>query len=75
MWIHTMAAMDPAACRAFKLCDGLVQKIAPGLALDLSDWPSAETLPGGDIYMDERMTRLDELVDFEGGAGEGYFDQ
>ncbi|KAJ5392480.1 hypothetical protein N7509_007970 [Penicillium cosmopolitanum] len=74
MWIHTMAEMDPAACRAFKLCDGLVQKIAPGLALDLSDWPSAETLPGGDIHMDERLTRLDDLVDFEGGAGEGYFD-
>lgn len=73
-WIHTMAAMDPAACRAFKLCNSLVQRIAPGLGLDLSTWPSSETLPDGDIQMDERMSRLDELVDFEGGAGAGYFD-
>ncbi|CAI7638087.1 unnamed protein product [Penicillium manginii] len=73
-WIHTMAAMDPAASRAFNLCDGLVKKIAPGLGLDLSDWPSAETLAVGDSHMDEIMRRLDELVDFEGGAGEGYFD-
>jgi hypothetical protein len=73
-WIHTMAAIDPAASRAFNLCDGLVKKIAPGLGLDLSDWPSAETLAVGDSHMDEMMRRLDELVDFEGGAGEGYFD-
>ena len=70
-----MAEGDPAARRAFLLCDNLLQKLAPGLGLDLQDWPKVDTLPS-DVEMNDRTSRLDELVDFEGGAGasDGYFD-
>lgn len=68
LWIHTMAEVDPAARRAFLLCDNLLQKLAPGLGLDLQDWPKVDTLPS-DVEMNDRTSRLDELVDFEGGAG------
>ncbi|KAJ5109690.1 hypothetical protein N7532_002335, partial [Penicillium argentinense] len=65
-WIHAMASLDPAARRAFLLCDSVIRKIAPGLILDLEDWPSAETLVGGPGNEEDRMGGLDELVDFEG---------
>lgn len=45
--IHTMATVDPAARRAFLLCDGVVRKLAPMLKIDLRDWPSVESLVGG----------------------------
>ncbi|KAF7714756.1 Fungal Zn(2)-Cys(6) binuclear cluster domain-containing protein [Penicillium ucsense] len=45
--IATMSAIDPAAQRAFSLCDGFVRKLAPALNLDLSDWPSLGSLAGG----------------------------
>lgn len=74
-WIHTMATVDPAARRAFLLCDSVVQKIASGLRLDLTEWPSAETIPGGDLGMDERMLDPYDFVDFEGAGGNfRYFD-
>ncbi|OQE26999.1 hypothetical protein PENFLA_c006G05756 [Penicillium flavigenum] len=38
-WLHTTASVDPAARRAFLLCEGIVRKIAPGLGVDLSQWP------------------------------------
>jgi hypothetical protein len=34
-----MAAVDPASKRAFRLCAGVMRKIAPPLGLDLSSWP------------------------------------
>lgn len=75
-WIHAMATVDPAARRAFLLCDSMVQKIAPGLGLDLTDWPRAETIPGGDRSMDGRMLDPYDMVDFEGEGGtSSYFDQ
>lgn len=73
-WIHAMAEVDPAARRAFLLCDNLLQKLAPCLNLDLDEWPSVDTLTGSDIEMNDRISRLDQLVDFEGGASDGYFD-
>ncbi|KAJ5389145.1 uncharacterized protein N7496_000213 [Penicillium cataractarum] len=44
--IHTMAHVDPAARRAFVLCDGVVRKLAPALNIDLKDWPNVESLVG-----------------------------
>lgn len=66
-----MALVDAAARRAFLLCDGVVRKIAPVLEIELDSWPSREGLGGGegDEEMGMRMEGLDELVDFEGGAG------
>lgn len=42
-WLHTTASVDPAARRAFLLCDGIVRKIAPGLGIDLSEWPDGNS--------------------------------
>lgn len=44
--IHTMAHVDPAARRAFVLCDGVMRKLAPTLKIDLRDWPNVESLVG-----------------------------
>jgi hypothetical protein len=41
-WLHMTASVDPAAKRAFVLCDGIVRRIAPGLAVDMEDWPDGE---------------------------------
>lgn len=76
-WIHAMALADTAARRAFLLCDGVVRKIAPPLEIDLAGWPNREDLGGGsgggagdgDVEMGLRFEGMDELVDFEGGAG------
>ncbi|CAG8060485.1 unnamed protein product [Penicillium salamii] len=38
-WLHVTASVDPAARRAFMLCEGIVKRIAPGLDIDLRDWP------------------------------------
>lgn len=38
-WLHTTAYVDVAARRAFRLCDDIVRKIAPGLGIDLREWP------------------------------------
>ncbi|KAJ5338940.1 hypothetical protein N7452_005668 [Penicillium brevicompactum] len=38
-WLHIMASVDPAAKRAFVLCEGIVKSIAPGLDIDLRNWP------------------------------------
>jgi hypothetical protein len=45
-WLHTTASVDPAARRAFLLCDGIVRKIAPGLGIDLSEWPDGSCFEG-----------------------------
>lgn len=42
-----MATVDPAARRAFLLCDGVVRKLAPALKIDLREWPRVEGLGGG----------------------------
>lgn len=72
-WIHAMALADAAARRAFLLCDGVVRKIAPALEIEVDEWPSRGDLVEGegegDVEMEFRMEALDELVDFEGGAG------
>ncbi|KAJ5807606.1 hypothetical protein N7447_011062 [Penicillium robsamsonii] len=47
-WLHTTAFVDPAARRAFLLCDGIVRKIAPGLGIDLSEWPDGSSFEGMD---------------------------
>ncbi|CAG8217780.1 unnamed protein product [Penicillium olsonii] len=38
-WLHATASLDPAARKAFVICEGVVKKIAPGLDIDLRDWP------------------------------------
>lgn len=71
-WIHTMASVDAAAHRAFKLCDKVVGRIAPMLKVDLEDWPSASTL-GEEVQIheevqeqvDSRMEGLEQLINFE----------
>ncbi|KGO77091.1 Transcription factor, fungi [Penicillium italicum] len=45
-WLHTTASVDPAARRAFLLCDGILRKIAPGLGIDLSEWPDGSSFEG-----------------------------
>jgi hypothetical protein len=45
-WLHTTASVDPAARRAFLLCEGIVRKIAPGLGIDLSVWPDGSCFEG-----------------------------
>lgn len=75
-WIHAMASADKAARRAFVLCDGVMRKIAPGLGVDLGDWPCAEGVSSSDdehwkgfgFGFGGRLEGLDELVDFEGCA-------
>lgn len=52
-----MASVDPAARRAFLLCDGVVRKLAPALKIDLREWPSVEGLGGGVGSGGERMRR------------------
>ncbi|KAJ5532001.1 hypothetical protein N7494_008553 [Penicillium frequentans] len=70
-WMHTMASVDAAAHRAFKLCDNVVRRIGPMLKVDLDDWPSASTLGEEVIHEgdregeDHRMEGLEELVNFE----------
>lgn len=44
--IHTLAHVDPAARRAFVLCDGVMRKLAPALKIDMKDWPNVESLVG-----------------------------
>lgn len=46
LWLHTTASVDAAARRAFLLCDGIVRKIAPGLGIDLSEWPDGSCFEG-----------------------------
>jgi hypothetical protein len=38
--------VDPAARRAFLLCDGIIKKIAPGLGIDLTGWPDGSSFEG-----------------------------
>ncbi|CAG8305174.1 unnamed protein product [Penicillium nalgiovense] len=45
-WLHTTASVDPAARRAFLLCEGIVRKIGPGLGIDLSEWPDGSCFEG-----------------------------
>lgn len=45
-WLHSTASVDAAARRAFLLCDGIVRKIAPGLGIDLSEWPDGSCFEG-----------------------------
>lgn len=64
-WIHAMATVDPASRRAFGMCDKVMRRIAPGLQIDLQDWPSRDTL-GGEGDVDISMESLEELLNFEG---------
>ncbi|KAJ5273837.1 hypothetical protein N7478_008962 [Penicillium angulare] len=70
VWIHAMASVDPAAKRAFLLCDDIVRKIAPTLQIDLSDWPTLSSFGDSGRYgvdpavvMD--MSDLEDFVAFE----------
>lgn len=45
-WLHATASVDAAAQRAFLICDGIVRKIAPGLGVDLSEWPDGSCFEG-----------------------------
>lgn len=71
LWIHTMASVDAAAHRAFKLCDNVVRRIAPMLKVDLEDWPRASTLgeeaihEGNQEDYDSRMEGFGDLVNLE----------
>ncbi|EPS30972.1 hypothetical protein PDE_05926 [Penicillium oxalicum 114-2] len=46
--IHIMASIDPAARRAFLLCEGFMKKLAPALNIDMKSgqWPSVDSLQG-----------------------------
>lgn len=66
LWIHTMATVDASARRAFVLIEGVMMKIAPGLSVDLKEWPSSELKPS--VGNGVRLAGLDELVDFEMGT-------
>ncbi|KAJ5109418.1 hypothetical protein N7456_006093 [Penicillium angulare] len=73
VWIHAMASVDPAAKRAFLLCDDIVRKIAPTLQIDLSDWPTLDSLTDSGQYgvdpnvvMD--MSDLEDFVSFQDGS-------
>ncbi|OQD83182.1 hypothetical protein PENANT_c018G07797 [Penicillium antarcticum] len=39
LWIHATSQVDIASRRAFLLCENVVKRIAPGLGIDLRDWP------------------------------------
>jgi hypothetical protein len=39
LWIHASSQIDIASRKAFVLCDNVVKRIAPGLGIDLRDWP------------------------------------
>lgn len=39
LWIHATSQVDMASRKAFVLCENVVKRIAPGLGIDLSDWP------------------------------------
>ncbi|KAJ5951688.1 uncharacterized protein N7479_010101 [Penicillium vulpinum] len=67
-WLHTTAAVNPAARRAFLLCDGIVKKIAPGLGIDLSEWPDKGCFEGSVEGSGSGMEAFEELIDFEGGV-------
>lgn len=74
-WIHAMAAVDPAARRAFLLIEGVMKRICGSLNIDLEEWPSSNSLtaPGngdnaGRMEGLEGLEGLDELVDFEGAG-------
>lgn len=69
-WIHAMATIDPASRRAFLLCDDIVRKIAPGLQVDLQDWPSADSLFGGsgDTEIGTSLDGFWDLIDFDAGS-------
>ncbi|CEJ55099.1 hypothetical protein PMG11_01376 [Penicillium brasilianum] len=70
--IHTMARVDPAARRAFLLCDGVVRKLAPALKLDLTDWPNAESLVGGAGGSDGHSSREQGESEDHGGGVADY---
>ncbi|KAJ5300463.1 sugar transporter [Penicillium atrosanguineum] len=70
-WIHAMAAVDPAARRAFLLIEGVMRRIAGPLNLDLKEWPSSKSLATFGADGAARMEGLDELVDFEGTGSFG----
>lgn len=67
-WLHAMATVDPASRRAFGMCDKVMRRIAPGLRIDLTDWPSRDTLEGGGGDADITMESLEELLNFEGSV-------
>ncbi|KAJ5180868.1 hypothetical protein N7492_004078 [Penicillium capsulatum] len=67
-WIHTMATVDPASRRAFGMCEKVIRHIAPELRIDLRDWPSTDTLAGGESREDFSMDSLEELLDFAGNV-------
>jgi hypothetical protein len=65
-WIHAMAAVDASARRAFLLIEGVMNRIALPLGVDLAEWPASSTLAR--VHEGGRMEALDELVDFEGAG-------
>ncbi|OKP14580.1 hypothetical protein PENSUB_13932 [Penicillium subrubescens] len=69
--IHTLATVDPAARRAFLLCDGVVRRLAPALKIDLRDWPRAEGLVGGAGVDVSNMQRESQGQSQGPGQGQG----
>lgn len=76
IWIHAMASIDASSKRAFHICDKVIRQIAPGLGIDLQDWPSKETLAEPEAEVDGsemRMDAFDDLIDPDGGFPAGTF--
>ena len=71
-----MASIDASSKRAFHICDKVIRQIAPGLGIDLQDWPSKETLAEPEAEVDGsemRMDAFDDLIDPDGGFPAGTF--
>ena len=65
-----MASIDASSRRAFHICDKVIRQIAPGLGIDLQDWPRKETLAEPEAEVDGsemRMDAFDDLIDPDGG--------
>ncbi|KAJ5981738.1 hypothetical protein N7522_013366 [Penicillium canescens] len=67
LWIHATSQVDMAARKAFVLCENVVKKIAPGLGVDLSDWPD-----GSGFVVDFKEGRRGSSGNWNGsGASDG----
>jgi hypothetical protein len=71
LWIHAMAASDPASRRAFLLIEGAMSKIAALLNVDLKGWPRSSSLAtaarGENVDSGGALDGWHELVDLGGG--------
>ncbi|KAJ5288286.1 hypothetical protein N7508_011061 [Penicillium antarcticum] len=63
-WIHATSQVDMASRRAFLLCENVIKRIAPGLGIDLRDWPD-----GSEFVGDLKEMRSQKFSGNANGAG------